>query len=400
MNLICPVCNSSFKRQPYRILRLTLAKSVCCSKECDNIMRKKTRLRFRSKYAYNPDYFKLVTTEMGAYILGWIASDGSLKRNGWCISINEKDISILEKIKNAIDPNLKITHQKLKRMVSLTVNSIEMSNDICSLLKISYGKKSNLVKFPDIREDLKRHFLRGYFDGDGSITCCMEKLYPYATIRSNSYSMLESISSLFNTPFIMCDNNTLLSYSGLNALDFLGKIYENSSIHMTRKYEEYTSWCYWEPTLKRGKGIRSKNQYFKWSKTDTSAVSPSKVNVSDSGYDLTIIKLLKKIGKVEFYDTCIKVSPSPGYYFDVVPRSSITKTGYIMANSIGVIDRTYRGNIIIALIKIDESIPDISLPYRIAQMIPRKIVHQQAIEVIDDLDETARSSGGFGSTGI
>lgn len=400
MDLICPICNNSFKRQPYRLLRLTLANKVCCSKECDNILRKKTRLRFGSKYSFNRDYFKKVTSDIGAYILGWIASDGTVTKKGWCISIHKKDVSILEKIKNEIDPNLKITPRKLNKMVSLTVNSVEMANDICTLLKISYGKKSNLVEFPDISEDLKKHFLRGYFDGDGSITCGTERQYPYATIRSNSVNMLKAISSLYNIPYNIVDRDTLLYYGGLNALDFLGKIYEESTIHMTRKYEEYLSWCYWNPTLKKGEGIRGKNQYFNWSKTDSSAIPPSKTNISDSGYDLTIIKMIKKVGKVEFYDTCIKVSPAPGYYFDVVPRSSIAKTGYIMANSIGIIDRSYRGNIIIALIKIDDVMPNISIPVKIAQMIPREIVHQQCIETIDELDDTARNAGGFGSTGV
>jgi dUTP pyrophosphatase len=101
---------------------------------------------------------------------------------------------------------------------------------------------------------------------------------------------------------------------------------------------------------------------------------------------------------VEFFDTCIKVQPDFGWYFDVAPRSSLAKSGYIMANSIGVIDRAYTGTVLIALIKIDPSAGDLELPARIAQLIPRPIVHLQ-IEEVDSLDETARGAGGFGSTG-
>ena len=104
-------------------------------------------------------------------------------------------------------------------------------------------------------------------------------------------------------------------------------------------------------------------------------------NVSDSGYDLTIIKKIKTDGMVEFYDTGIKVTPPYGYYFDVVPRSSITKTGYILANNVGIIDRSYVGNILVPLIKVDSSKPDLELPMRIVQLIPRKIEHFELEEV-------------------
>jgi dUTP pyrophosphatase len=120
--------------------------------------------------------------------------------------------------------------------------------------------------------------------------------------------------------------------------------------------------------------------------------------VSDSGYDLTIIRRVKQHGLVEFFDTGIKVQPAFGWYFDVVARSSLSKTGYMMANSVGVIDRTYTGTIIIALMRVDRDAPELELPARIAQMIPRPIVHAQIVEV-DSLDESERGAGGFGSTG-
>ena len=98
------------------------------------------------------------------------------------------------------------------------------------------------------------------------------------------------------------------------------------------------------------------------------------------------------------YDTGIKVQPAFGWYFDLVPRSSISKTGYMLANSIGVIDRTYVGPVLVPLRKVDPHAPDLELPARLVQIIPRPIVHIQWEEV-EALDETARGAGGFGSTG-
>ena len=52
----------------------------------------------------------------------------------------------------------------------------------------------------------------------------------------------------------------------------------------------------------------------------------------------------------------------------LVPRSSISKTGYMLANSVGVIDRTYTGNVLVPLIKVDKSMPDLILPARVVQL--------------------------------
>jgi dUTP pyrophosphatase len=120
--------------------------------------------------------------------------------------------------------------------------------------------------------------------------------------------------------------------------------------------------------------------------------------VSDSGYDLTLIKKTKTVGMVEFFDTGIKVQPDFGWYFDVVARSSLTKTGYMVANAVGVIDRTYTGSILVPLIKIDQNAAPLTLPATVVQMIPRPIVHAEVVEV-ETLDDTERGAGGFGSTG-
>ena len=82
----------------------------------------------------------------------------------------------------------------------------------------------------------------------------------------------------------------------------------------------------------------------------------------------------------------------------MVGRSSISKTGWALANSIGIIDSSYRGSIIVALIKTDPSALELQLPCRIVQIIPRQLILMEAIEV-DSLDDTERGEKGFGSSG-
>lgn len=139
--------------------------------------------------------------------------------------------------------------------------------------------------------------------------------------------------------------------------------------------------------------------FFEFIRTSKDAIVPSKAHPSDSGFDLSIIKEVKRIGKVVMYDTGIQVCPPKGYYFDCIPRSSIIKTGYILANSIGVIDEEYRGNILVPLVKINEEEPDISLPCRIAQLVLRKRYNIEAIEVTEFKGISERGSNGFGSSG-
>ena len=132
-------------------------------------------------------------------------------------------------------------------------------------------------------------------------------------------------------------------------------------------------------------------------KTREDAVIPERAHFSDTGFDVTAIDVLKSNKNVTYYSTGIKAQPPHGYYFELVPRSSISKTGYIMANNIGIIDQNYRGEIIIALMKIDESAEDIKLPYKICQLIPKQWFNMK-LEVDKTISETQRSCGGFGST--
>jgi dUTP pyrophosphatase len=133
-------------------------------------------------------------------------------------------------------------------------------------------------------------------------------------------------------------------------------------------------------------------------KTRLDAITPFKKLKEDSGYDLTLLEKIKTIGNVEMYETGIIIKPPSGYYFDMVPRSSIIKSGYILANSVGVIDSLYRGSIKVPLIKIDKNKPNLELPIRLVQLIPRKIEHFE-IKEVKELDDTERGNNGFGSSG-
>jgi dUTP pyrophosphatase len=127
------------------------------------------------------------------------------------------------------------------------------------------------------------------------------------------------------------------------------------------------------------------------------AVIPTRGTELSVGYDLTCIKVHKNLGMTTLYDTGISVKPPPGYYTEIVPRSSISKTGYILANGVGIIDEDYRGNLLVALTKIDDKKEDLKLPFVACQLLLKKAEYCN-LEEVQNLDETERGAGGFGST--
>jgi dUTP pyrophosphatase len=188
-----------------------------------------------------------------------------------------------------------------------------------------------------------------------------------------------------------------LTIEGLGALDLLGYFVDSplwgdsfSNTEARRLYYQYAQHpprsSNEEPCLMRVERI------------EETAVAPQKTRPSDSGYDLTLIAVRKRFGLVTLYGTGLIVEPPEGYYFDVIARSSIIKTGHMLANNVGVIDRAYRGELMVPLIKLDPAAPEIVLPARLAQLIPRPIVHFP-VEVVASLTATTRGAGGFGSTG-
>ncbi len=140
------------------------------------------------------------------------------------------------------------------------------------------------------------------------------------------------------------------------------------------------------------------NPQIYYTKTLENAIIPTKAHYTDTGYDLVCINKVKDINKYTImYDTGITIQPPEGYYTEIVPRSSIVKSGYILTNSIGIIDCNYTGSLKICLTRLGNNIKELELPFCLTQLIIRKI-HNLEFEYKDKLNETERGERGFGST--
>lgn len=94
---------------------------------------------------------------------------------------------------------------------------------------------------------------------------------------------------------------------------------------------------------------------------------------------------------------CQPVEDTVHYW--MLPRSSISKTGLLLLNSVGVIDRTYRGELMAFLWNTKDTPVTVSKGDRLVQIVAPDMGWMSQVSVVDSLDSTARGDGGFGSTG-
>jgi hypothetical protein len=128
---------------------------------------------------FNEDYFEVIDTPDKAYFLGFIFADGCLIDNPkeyrykLNIKIHNKDEEILKNFISLLDSEVEIWRSNNREISEIGFSSKKMIND---LKKIGlHPNKTYTINYPKIDEKLERHFLRGYFDGDGCIRITEDK---------------------------------------------------------------------------------------------------------------------------------------------------------------------------------------------------------------------------------
>lgn len=305
----------------------------------------------------------VINNEERAYVLGWIAHVGEKAPD----ALKHRDA---EWIKSTLGE----------------YKSLKDASERLNLKEMPTWLKTNVP--------LGWAFVRGYFDHHGNIS--EPDAVPICKVYG-SVDMLTSIADFASIPSIRLGfysgenkrGKPMLLYKGTNAIDLLGRLYDKSRIFWAKRRSQYFD-------LLSAETKRVPHVYF--TKTLPNAVVPAKAHPSDVGYDLTVVAEHKKVNSVTtLYDTGLKVRVENGWYVEVVPRSSIIKSGYMLTNGQGIIDPSYQGSILVALTKVDPEAAPLELPYRGFQIIMRR--HHHAIWVEGSEVETARKDGGFGSSG-
>lgn len=145
---------------------------------------------------------------------------------------------------------------------------------------------------------------------------------------------------------------------------------------------------------------------------DSRAVVPSYQSDGAAGLDLSVclprgefdrerlvIEPAHRGGRILRLPTGIACAIPEGFEGQVRPRSGLAaKRGVTVPNAPGTIDSDYRGELIVALINLGPEPVEIAHGDRVAQLVIAPVAHVRTVEA-DELDDTARGDGGFGSTG-
>lgn len=215
------------------------------------------------KYKRNSEYFDNINTPNKAYVLGLIYADGNnyiyRKKHCLTISLQEDDYELLERVRQELEyeGSLRLSplHDKNPNYKNHYILSIVDIHLCEQLKKIGVVERKSLVlEFPTfLRPDLIRHFVRGYFDGDGS------NFYDYTNNKmiacvTGTREFILSLSKILESIYVnhsiahpkqSKDSNTyvLKTNANLSSFKFLSWIYQDCDIKMQRKYQRYLDFC-------------------------------------------------------------------------------------------------------------------------------------------------------------
>jgi intein-encoded DNA endonuclease-like protein len=215
---------------------------------------------------FDIDFFEKIDTEAKAYWLGFIFADGSVVKtdknlqeyNRVCVSISAKDIAHLQKLESILNfskPNRIKIYKKTPNAsfkseydtCYLHLNSIKLCSDIINhgcVPQKTYDTTHNPQNIPD---HLICHFIRGYFDGDGSISGKLKSpMFSITTSKNHNewiQSYLMRFCNLNKTKLTFCRNAYQLDYGGINQIvRIFHYLYDDATIYLERKYNKFYSY--------------------------------------------------------------------------------------------------------------------------------------------------------------
>ena len=208
------------------------------------------------KYKYDYTYFDVIDTEEKAYWAGFIFGDGSICDGKVSLNLAETDISHLRLLNKCINGNIPVKvrtqpesyyrpwnqHFKERTIARFVISSRHMVESL-KTLNMTERNTYNLCKMPNIPDELKRHWIRGLFDADGSVSggpipvCCGLNHVLFDDIRAFLYKngivsyiradeRYETVSYRLEVPYSHRDK----------IYDFL---YKDSNIFLNRKQVKF-----------------------------------------------------------------------------------------------------------------------------------------------------------------
>lgn len=223
------------------------------------------------------DIFSKIETELQAYLLGFYSADGNIneKRKTFRIHLQKQDSELVYLYKDIISPDARTFtiggHKTTGRngqeinaheSFGVDITSAKLCTDLVNL-GIGYNKSYNDLHIPEMSENLVRHFIRGYFDGDGCITVWLSKekgksdrVRGKFDICAKSASILNEFIKFFATHDIKINLNYLkrddmyrISTSSKKELEKIYDVlYKDSNFYLSRKFNKFNHYVNTEVT--------------------------------------------------------------------------------------------------------------------------------------------------------
>jgi len=192
--------------------------------------------------------FETIDTEEKAYWLGFLYADGSVgsKEHKIELGLAEQDLKQIEKFRDFIGIMNKISYRPATKSYRYSFRSESCKEDL--IKQGCVPKKSLILKFPtneQVSLNLIKHFIRGYFDGDGWFTNT-EECFQVGIIGTEDF-----IKGFLDNIEIKNKNNKIFDVhredgakryvfgAYQDVLNFLNWIYKDSNVYLDRKYEHY-----------------------------------------------------------------------------------------------------------------------------------------------------------------
>lgn len=216
-------------------------------------------------YSISEDFFDVIDTQEKAYFLGFLYADGGNNKDANFVRIDlaRKDKDILEKLASLIyleEPLQHIKNQdrekeyKGQKVIYYTSYFNINSKHICHKLEeLGCGQaKSLIITFPKwlIDPKLQRHFIRGYYDGDGGVSLTDIKTRSSTTKMISTIEFCKAMAKIIETqteihfgePYNDVDSKNVYSIrlaGNQQIANFLNWLYKDATIYLDRKYSLY-----------------------------------------------------------------------------------------------------------------------------------------------------------------
>lgn len=212
------------------------------------------------KYTYNENYFEIIDSEQKAYFLGLLMADGSIYNDKLTLSLSGVDGGMINAFGRAISNGEYPLYEYTPKNSKQVAYRITISNKkICESLQryTTWRNKSLHLSPPEnISEPYIKHFIRGYFDGDGHISYWYYKQskkdeqgiggLKYNFSITSTFAFCEWTMRVFaslgvNSYIIKNKGNShsLLVSGGIQVQKVLDYMYKDATIYLERKHSKY-----------------------------------------------------------------------------------------------------------------------------------------------------------------